>query len=76
MVRTIVSMEEGDKKWLDRYSSQHGSSTAETIRLAIKEFQKKMRVGEYKKKLDATAGLLKDTEDSVHIVRKLRKEWD
>ena len=39
MVRTIVSIEEEDKRWLDRYSDRHDRSTAETIRLAIKEFQ-------------------------------------
>ena len=51
MVRTIVTIEEGDKRWLDRFSGRHGQSIAETIRLAIKEFQKKMREGEYKKAL-------------------------
>ena len=76
MVRTIVTIEEGDKRWLDRYSGQHGRSTAETIRQAIKEFQKKARAGEYRKALQSTAGLLKGGEDSVRAVRKLRQEWD
>ena len=75
MVRTIVTIEEGDKRWLDRYSGEHGRSTAETIRLAIKEFQKKERAGEYHRKIEATAGLLKGGEDSVRFVRKLRGEW-
>ena len=76
MVRTIISIEEADKKWLDRYSSHHDRSTAETIRLAIKEFQNKARAGEYRRLLKSTAGLLKGGEDSVRFVRKLRSEWD
>ena len=76
MVRTIVTIEESDKNWLDRYSDRQGRSTAETIRLAIKEFQKKAREGEYKKVLQLTGGLLKGKEDSVSFVHKLRQEWD
>ena len=76
MVRTIVTLEEPDKRWLDRYSCRHSQSTAETIRLAIKEFQKKMREGDYHKILKDTSGLLKGKDDSVRFVRKLREEWD
>ena len=76
MTRTIVTIEESDKRWLDRYSGQHKQSTAETIRLAIREFQKKTREGEYQKVLKDTAGLIKDKGDSVAFVRKLRGEWE
>lgn len=76
MVRTIITLEETDKKWLDRYSGRHGRSTAETIRLAIHEFQKKIRHGEYQKILESTAGILKDKVDSVQFVKKIREEWD
>ena len=76
MVRTIVTIEDGDKRWLDRYSGQHGQSIAQTIRMAIKEFQTKMRAGDYRKTLKETAGILKGKDDSVCFVRKLREEWD
>ena len=76
MVRTIVTIEESDKNWLDRYSGRHGQSTAETIRAAIKDFQQKMRGEDYRKALQSTAGLLKGKGDSVQYVRKLRAEWD
>ena len=76
MVRTIVTIEESDKRWLDRYSGQQGRSTAETIRLAIKEFQKRARAGDHERILKGTAGLLKGKDDSVRFVRKLREEWD
>lgn len=76
MVRTIVSLEEADKRWLDRYSGRHGLSTAETIREAIKAFQRKSRSEDYEKTLKNTAGLLRDKDDSAAYVRKLRSEWD
>ena len=76
MTRTIVTLEENDKRWLDKYSAENGRSTAETIRQAIKEFQKKMREGEYKNVLEKVFGVLKHKEDSVKFVRKIREEWD
>ena len=77
MMRTIVTIESSDKRWLDRYSERHQQSTAKTIRLAIKEFQKKTREGNYRNVLKQTAGLFKgDKDDSVRFVRKLRGEWD
>lgn len=75
MVRTIVTVEDADKRWLDRFSHRHGQSTAQTIRIAIKDFQKQSRQSDYKKALEATAGLLKGKDDSVRFVRKLRDEW-
>ena len=78
MTRTIITLEDSDKRWLDRYSGRHQQSTAQTIRLAIKEFQKKNRAESYHRAVADTAGILKDVlkEDSVKIVRDLRKEWD
>ena len=76
MVRTIVTIEESDKRWLDRYSGRHGQSTAQTIRVAIKEFQKKTREKGYHGVLKDTAGLLKGHGDSVRFVRNLREEWE
>ena len=76
MVRTIVTIEDSDKRWLDRYSDKHGQSIAQTIRSAIREFQKKARESGYHEALRKTAGLFKGKDDSVSFVRKLRREWD
>ena len=76
MVRTIITIEETDKRWLDRYSGQKGQSTAETIRLAIKAFQKGTREKGYRDTLKNTAGLLNGKDDSVRFVQKIREEWD
>ena len=75
MVRTIVTIEDSDKRWLDKYSDKHGQSTAQTIRSAIREFQKKIQENSYHGTLRKTAGLFKGKDDSVRFVRKLRREW-
>lgn len=83
MVRTLVTLEDMDKRWLDRYSERHKQSSAETMRLAIKEFQKKSGEENYRQALSQTQGLLKNKtsktlslkNDSVRFVRKLRGEW-
>lgn len=76
MVRTIVSLSEDDKRWLDQYSHNHHQAMAQTIRVAVKLFQKSA-VSETKNRiLSETAGLLKDKADSVRFVRQLRDEWE
>ena len=76
MTRTLVTLQDSDKRWLDRYSDRHSQSTAQTIRLAIKAFQKRAQAGDYRQAVQNTAGLLTGEEDSVQAVRKLRREWD
>lgn len=76
MVRTLVSLDDSAKRWLDKYSGAHKQSTAQTVRFAIKEFQKKTQEHGYYEALHKTAGLLKSKGDSLKFVRRLRKEWD
>ncbi len=76
MTRTLISLDDFDKKWLDRYSQTKGQSTSETIRVAIKEFQVKARQSQRQEALKQTAGILKNSEDSVSFVKNIRQEWD
>jgi hypothetical protein len=76
MVRTIVTIDESHKRWLDKYSQRHHQSAAQTIRQAIQEFQNKIRKSEYQGIVRGTSGLFKDGEDSVAYTRRIRKEWD
>ena len=76
MMRTIVSLPEEDKRWLDQYSHRYHQSTAQTIRFALEQFKKSV-VGTLRHKtLRETAGLFKGRMDSVKVVRQLRREWD
>jgi hypothetical protein len=76
MIRTIISLSENSKQWLDRYSKRHHLSIAATLRMALKQFQ--MQVGDEScdELLKRTAGILKNGEDSVKSIRRLRDEWE
>jgi len=77
MVRTIVSITEQDKEWLDRYSHKQHQSTAETIRLAIRFFRKQTRSKFQESALEKTSGLWKKRKiDGLGYVQNLRQEWD
>ena len=76
MVRTIITIPDEIKKWLDNYSHTHHQSLAETIRMAIKEYIEKNRNQEEKQIIKTTAGIWKDRKiDGLEYVNKIRKEW-
>ena len=79
MVRTIITIDEEEKRWLESYSKIHRQSLAETIRCAVNEFKKRKAKdkGHYLKVLDASFGIWKNRKiDSVEYQRKLRAQWN
>ncbi len=77
MTRTIISISDEDKKWLENYSRTHRQSAAETIRCAIKQYQLSVKKNEGKRILRNTAGIWKDKNvDGLDYVETLRNEWD
>ena len=77
MVRTLISLPESDKIWLDAYSHRHRRSRAEIVRRALHNFRRAVEDGGFKPSLRATAGLWKGRGiDAVDYVRRLRSEWN
>ncbi len=77
MVRTLVSLHEEDKNWLDNYSHKKHSSIAEVIRSAIKQYKKTVQTEADKSVFSETAGLWKSqNEDGLKYVERLRQEWE
>jgi hypothetical protein len=77
MVRTIVSLPEADKAWLDAYSHRRRRSQADVIRHALRSFRRSLEGGGGRPSLRATAGLWKDRGvNSLEYVRRLRADWD
>ncbi|MGI8990935.1 MAG: ribbon-helix-helix protein, CopG family [Bryobacteraceae bacterium] len=73
MVRTIISLEEPDKKWLDSKASQLGLPTAELVR----RFVIRMRQEEesaYEKMLQQTSGIWEEG-DGLEYQNRMRDEW-
>jgi hypothetical protein len=77
MTRTIVSIPEDEKKWLESQGRRLRISSAEIIRRAIREY----RLKESKRSL---AGVLRETAgrwtsvkgDTRDYVDALRREWE
>ncbi len=40
MTRTIISIPEDEKKWIDGFGKRHRVSSAEVVRLAVREFRR------------------------------------
>ena len=77
MVRTLVSLHEEDKKWLENYGHLKHSSTAEIIRLAIKQYKETAQNEVGSSILNETAGMWKKRNgDGLKYVDQLRKEWE
>ena len=77
MTRTIISIPEDEKTWLDGYSRGHRISSAEVIRRAIREFRRKKTEKSLAAVLRETAGTWTSLEgDSRDHVTALRREWE
>lgn len=77
MIRTIISISEADKRWLDDYSHVHHQSGAETVRQAIRTFRSGQQDTDLPRELRKTAGIWKDRgTNGLDYVDKLRSEWD
>jgi hypothetical protein len=76
MTRTILSLPEDEKKWLESYGRRHRISGAEVIRRAIREFRLMKPDKDLASVLRETAGAWTSIKgDSRDYVDKLRKEW-
>ena len=76
MIRTIISLDEESKEWLDRQARQENISTAELIRTAVKQYraEKKGEAPSIDDLLKQTSGIWK-AGDGLTYQRRLRKEW-
>lgn len=76
MIRTIISIPQEIKVWLDDYSKRANRPTAETIREALKMYKAKIE-NENADSLEETKGIWKNKKiDSAKYVRDLRSEWE
>ena len=76
MVRTVVSIDEQDKSWLDEKAAQEGVSMTELVRRAIRLLRQRERLSDQplEELLGRTRGLFK-SGDGLAWQRGLRDEW-
>ena len=76
MIRTVISLDEESKKWLDQQAREENISAAELIRTALRKYrdEKKREALPLKDLLKQTSGIWKQG-DGLTYQRRLRKEW-
>jgi hypothetical protein len=78
MIRTLISLEDEEKRWLDRRAKEEGVTMTEIVRKAVKRYRQECGSQKlsYQRLLEQTAGLLSSGEDGLAVQGRLRSEWD
>lgn len=76
MVRTIVSLDDDDKRWLDGRAAREGVPMTELIRRAVRLLRRETgrERPDLDDLLDRTAGIWRKG-DALRYQRELRREW-
>lgn len=77
MVRTVVSLEEEDKAWLDRKAEVEQVSMAEIIRRAVRRYREEgdPEARSLHRLLAETSGIWTEG-DGLAYQRRIRGEWE
>jgi len=73
MTRLLVSLEENDRRWLERKAQETGLPMSEIVRQAIRQAQENAQKP-MKDLLASTKGLW-HKGDGLRYQRRLRKDW-
>ena len=74
-IRTIITISEDDKKWLESYSSLHHLSVAEAIRRGIKKLIDAEFLENYQTLVRNSKGLWNKGEGLAYQ-KQIRSEWN
>jgi hypothetical protein len=72
--RTIITLPEEDKQWLESYSRAHHISMAEAIRRGIRKLKDVEREGTYRMHVRNSSGIWK-SGDGLTYQEKIRSDW-
>lgn len=79
MIRTLISLEDEDKRWLDRRAEEEKTTMAQVVRTAVKRYREQCErePGEpsLEELLRRTSGLWKGG-DGLEAQLRLRGEWE
>ncbi len=73
MTRTIISLEQEDKAWLDRKAQESGVPMAEIVRQAVRRMRQQEEAA-FDKVLKETSGIWRAGE-GLDYQQRLREEW-
>ena len=72
--RTIITISDQEKQWLENYSKAYGISMAESVRRGIARLRENETLNTYRMLVRQTQGIWKN-EDGLKYQEKLRSEW-
>ena len=76
MIRTVISLKEDDKAWLDRRAKEEGTTMTELVRRAVALLR-----GQFRKTDPSLEALIEETKgiwtagDGLSYQERLRGEW-
>ena len=73
--RTVITIPDDQKRWLDSYTKTHGISIAEAIRRGITCLRSSQGTTSYEKLLAETRGIW-PKGNGLRYQRKMRSEWE
>lgn len=78
MIRTLISLEDEEKQWLDRRAKEEGVTMTEIVRQAVKRYRQEHEAKEpsFQQVLAQTAGLSATAGDGLAAQERLRSEWE
>lgn len=74
MIRTVISLDEADKEWLDRRARDERVPMTEVVREAVRHYRVECESISLPDLLACSAGLWRG-EDGLEHERRLRDEW-
>ena len=72
--RTIITLPEEDKKWLQSYSRAHDISLAEAVRQGVQKLKIAEQQELYRSLVDSTKGIWKKG-NGLEYQENIRSEW-
>jgi len=77
MVRTVISLSEDDKRWLDAEAARQGVTMTELVRRAVGDLRRRARPEkpDFETLLDELSGTW-EHGDGLEYQRKIRAEWE
>lgn len=78
MIRTLISLDPDDKRWLDRRAQEENVTMTQLVRTAIRRYREESEAAapSIETLLRQTAGIWKGERDGLEYQRRLRAEWE
>ena len=77
MIRTVISLSDDDKAWLDRRAGDEGTTMTEIVRRSVRFYRSVCdpEDADFRALLDRTAGTW-TRGDALEYQRRMRAEWE